>query len=213
MASPPLYYLLLIDLRGSANLSSETASAVLAAAEDALERLNQQYEAEVKVTLSLSYGDEIAGIFVSAGPIYDVVAQLRTILRPYAAFRFVVTKGRMGACSADIRKIGGPLFKTANNALQALKRQGRHCHWHFDDRLESRTLTSLCELVEAGLEGMTGYQHDVYSGLKAGLTQKQVAASLKKYPQSVSDAVRRGHIERVLEAEQVIEARLSALDQ
>ena len=56
---------------------------------------------------------------------------------------------------------------------------------------------------------MTDYQYQVLELMRAGAPQIEIAQTLGKFPQSVSDAVKRGRIDEILAVESVIAARLA----
>lgn len=204
------YFLFLADLKGSTKLTGSAASAVLAAAEGAIHALNAELDPPPLRGLSINYGDEIAGLFDAPNGLYDIVAALRRSLRGLTAFRFVVAEGRIGVAHDDITRVGGPVFKEANDALEQIKRRGRFCRWIGRDAIEAETLQALVSTSDVLLRAMTDYQHQVYLLSAEGLAQREIASRLGKYAQSVSDAVKRGAVEDVLEAERAIRRRLAA---
>ncbi|MBK5912458.1 hypothetical protein CCR85_13275 [Rhodothalassium salexigens] len=205
--------LLMVDLRRSTALSRDAATALVRAVEPALATLNDSMAETLRVPLALSYGDEIAGLFADPAAAYEALARLRGVLRDHAGFRYVVAAGRAGARSADIRQVGGPVFKAASRAMARLKTRDAPCVWQVGDGLEARTLTSLAALVEAALADLTDYQFAVYERLARGDSQKDVAEALGKFPQSVSDAAHRGKLALLIDAEATLRARLATLAQ
>lgn len=204
------YYLFLCDLKASTQQSPGQAAVTMDAVETAIDTLNRGLKPRAVRKLQVSYGDEVAGLFRDPHQLYDVVSVLRDALYP-VRFRWVVSYGTIGTADRDIRKIGGPIFKSANDAMQDLKRQGRYCKWLIDDALAAATLEALADMSHVLVEAMTGYQYEVYQLVKSGLNQKQIAEHLGKFAQSVSDAVKRGHIEQVLDAEDVIRRQLAVI--
>ena len=213
MHTPDTYYLFLCDLRDSTRLEAAKAGEAIAIVDATLETLNTQFAGSLAVPLQLSYGDEIAGLFTVSAPIHDVVSTLRHALRPVTAFRFVVCHGRIGSLSDDMRKVGGPAFKQASEAITGLKSSGAFCRWLLDDRLLSDTIEALTESANAFLETATDYQYQVYTLLAQGLSQRVIAKDLDKFPQSVSDAVKRARLELVIRMDQLIRRHLMAMDQ
>lgn len=204
------YYLLLADIRDSTGLPPKKAKAVFTSIETALADLNRKLKPTLKLTVS--YGDEIAGIFSDPADLYKVVTTIRDILRMCGVeFRVVITYGKIGVVSPDIRKVGGPVFKYANDEILDLKRHGRFSRWRIPGADAGDTLDSLVNMSNALITQMTDYQYDVFNLLRQGLSQKEIAKRLKKYPQSVSDAVRRGQIDLVIDAETVIENYLTGM--
>ena len=213
MCTPDTYYLFLCDLRNSTRLEGAKAGEAIAIVDATLETLNAQCASALAVPLQLSYGDEIAGLFTASAPIQDVVSTLRHALRPVTGFRFVVCHGRIGSLSDDMRKVGGPAFKQASEAMSGLKSSGAFCRWLLDDPLLSDTVEALTESANAFLEPATDYQYQVYTLLEQGLSQRDIAKALDKFPQSVSDAVKRARLELVIRMDQLIRRHLMAMDQ
>jgi DNA-binding CsgD family transcriptional regulator len=203
-------YLLLIDLRESTKLAPEVASQVLARLEQRLAGLNSDVDPAPVLGLSLSYGDEVAGLFDRPQSLYGVVDQVRDALWPEVTVRFVAAYGAIGRASDDIRQVGGEVFKRANEAIQKLKKRRRFCSWLMGDPILDAALDSLTEMGNALLEDMTEYQREVYRLLAANLSQKQIAEKLGKHKQSVSEASSRGRAELVLEARNSIHGLVAA---
>lgn len=205
------YFLLLIDLKKSTSISSSALQKSFKKLERLLAELNMSVCPKPVIPLTISYGDEIAGLFNSPKRVYYLVSQIREALYPEISFRFVALHGKIGVASDDIRKIGGPIFKQADEHLKRLKRQDLFCHWSLRGPEQDAVLTSLTEMSNILLARMTPYQRSVYRLLNAGLSQKEITIMLKKYPQSVSNAVKRGAAEQVLKAEQLIGAILAKI--
>jgi hypothetical protein len=206
------YYLLLVDIAGSTRLTSTEAERALAALREALDGLNRELGPVLVLNLTVSYGDEVAGLFASPVPLHAAMTRIREVLRPWTAARYVASKGRVAIASDDIRQVGGTVFKRASAAMARLKRSGRTTRWLIADTPVDPMLTALTDLSEAFVEDMTNYQYDVYRLLASGVTQKAAAAELGKFPQSISDAVKRGHVDLVIEAERAVRLQLEALD-
>jgi DNA-binding CsgD family transcriptional regulator len=193
-------YLLLVDLKDSTRLAPDAADRLFVRLEERLAELNRHLDPAPVLGLTISYGDEVAGLFDTPVHLYDIAQQIRDWLRPEVGIRFVAVRGPIGRYSADIRQVGGEVFKRADGAIRAIKRSRRVCRWLIGSPNVDTTLDSLTEMSNAVLEGMTDYQREVYGLLAGGLSQTEAAARLGKYPQSVSDAVRRGRADLVLEA-------------
>ncbi len=196
------YTLLLGDLKNSTSLDPAVATRLVATKSEALKKLNSNYHPVLG--LSISYGDEIAGLFEELSPLYAVMNRLRDVMRNHGGIRFVVSEGRIGCVHDDIRQIGGPIFKAANNEMQKLKTAGHSTAWKLEDKRLAQILTSLCNLNHAMIDNMTDYQYKVFQMKRNGMSQKQIADKLGKFAQSVSDAATRGNIDLVLQAEETI---------
>lgn len=205
------YFLLLIDIKKSTSISSEARQGVFEKLDSKLKELNQKLNPKPALKLTISYGDEIAGLFDTPLQIYEIVNELRQKIYPDAQLRFVVTYGEIGVVSDDIRRIGGEIFKEAEDQMNLLKKQDGFCFWSLKDSYQSAILNSLTEMSNAILERMTPYQRQVWQLLESGLTQKQISGRLEKYPQSISDAVKRGRAELVVKAGRIINQILEKL--
>lgn len=205
------HYLLLVDLKRSTRLTRGAAERVFGRLEARLVDLNRSLEPPPVLGLTISYGDEIAGLFDTPVHLYTIVDQIRDWLHPDAGIRFVAARGAIGRLSEDIRQVGGEVFKRADGAIRAIKKQRRFCRWLIGGAAGNTTLDALTEISNAVLEDMTAYQREVYRLLAGGLNQAEIAAQMGKHPQSVSDAVRRGHAELVLEARGAIDGLLAGM--
>ena len=207
MDTKTVYYLLLADAKGSTVVSS---SAAMERLEARIAELSTEYSSALVLGLTLSYGDEVAGLFVRPDPLYSIMRSIRDELLPDLGVRFVITQGRIGRPSTDIRKVGGEVFKRASVEMAKAKRAGRFCHWDVGNPIAGAVLTTLTEMAQAMFDKLSPYQRDIYSGLRNGKSQRAIADALGKYKQSVSDAVHRGNIEILIEAEQLISSLLGS---
>ncbi|OYW88427.1 MAG: hypothetical protein B7X53_00740 [Hyphomonas sp. 34-62-18] len=213
MLPPDHACLLLCDLKGSSGFGPEKGGELLAQLEALLVQLNERHAADIILPLEISYGDEIASLLLHPEAAFEIVRALRKGLGVQMAFRFAVVFGQIGARTSNIRQIGGEVFTIANAAISRLKRQNRFGEWHIFKDARDIELTLLTNLCQGFIARMTDYQFLVYILLAEGLSQKAVAERLGKYPQSVSDAVRRAEIDLVIEAENQIIDRLRAYNQ
>jgi hypothetical protein len=205
------HYLLLIDLKRSTRLAPEAASRLFGRLEERLGDLNRQLEPRPVLGLTISYGDEVAGLFDSPVRLYDIVDQIREMLHLEVGIRFVAARGSIGRFSQDIRQVGGEVFKRADGAMRAIKKQRRFSKWLIGGPTGNTALDALTEISNAVLEDMTAYQRDVYQLLAGGLSQAEIAVQMGKHRQSVSDAVKRGHAECVIEARGAINGLLAGI--
>jgi hypothetical protein len=202
-----VYYLLLADVKGSTLASS---SAVMERLEATATQLSVEHSSALVLGLTLSYGDEVAGLFSRPDPLYSIMRSIRDELLPDLGVRFVVIRGRIGRPSTDIRKVGGEVFKRASVEMAKAKRAGRFCHWDVGNPIAGAVLTTLTEMAQAMFDKLSPYQRDIYFGLRNGKSQRAIADALGKYKQSVSEAVGRGNIELLIEAERLINSLLAS---
>ncbi len=194
-------------------LSAADRARVFQTLEEELQRINSTITPKPVRNLQISYGDEIAGLFDSPVNLYNVVDAVQQAIFEIGKIRFVAVCGYAGVVTEDIRQIGGEVFKSAGKLMSDLKRSRSFCRWSLGDTLQDRILTSLTEMSNLLLNNMTSYQYKVYCLLKSGASQVEIAAKLLKHQQSVSDAVKRGSAEEVLQAEETIRAVLLSLSQ
>jgi hypothetical protein len=210
------YYLLLVDIRDSSKLSEkgkERARELVENLPSEIERISSGLSPKPELGLTMSYGDEIAGLLRSPVQLFDVVTSLQAFLYPHIRFRFAAVKGRVAVVSTDIRRVGGEVFKKASEAMDRAKRRNEFSAWLLGKGIFDSVLDSLTEMSSVLVEDMTEYQYEVFKLLEAGFSQKDIAKKLGKHPQSVSDAARRGAALQILGAYETIRSVLNELDQ
>jgi hypothetical protein len=205
------YVLFLADIQASSKLKSEVREAVFQRIESENKRLNSSLMPSPVLNLSISYGDEVAGLFGDPRSLYGVADALRQAIYPSAFLRFVVVRNRIGVASTDIRQIGGPIFKRASEHMELLKRKNRFCSWDLGRRELDGSLEALVELSNGLIQRMTAYQREIWRLLRSGHSQKEIAKMLSKHQQSVSRAVIDGGAHLLLLAEKQIEMLLASL--
>ena len=205
------YYLLLADIEGTTRLEP----AVLRKATGSLNRkvrsLNTRYGSSLAVPLKRSYGDEIAALLISPEQLYDMADGIRESLYPHARVRFVFTSGRIGVPSRDITVVGGPIFKEAQALMLDLKKRRGLFAWKLGSGYLDTILNALSGLTSSLIEDLTDYRRSIWRSLRTGQTQRQIARMLHRHPQSVSQAIGRGHIKSIIQGEQAIRAALGAI--
>ncbi len=205
------YYLLLVDVKGSTKQAPLRRQKLFQTLENEIQRLNRSLVPGPILDLQISYGDEVAGFFGSPENLYDAAAALRGCLRGKAEVRFVAVYGEIGIVTQDIRKVGGDVFKRAAELMDRLKRERGFCKWAVGDAFFDQLFTSLTEMSNALLKNMTPYQYELYDRLRSGESKAVIAAALGKHKQSVSNSVKRGGAELVLQAEDSIRTTLEKL--
>lgn len=206
-------YLLLADLKASTELSPEVADQTIRVLDQTLTEINKKLGESLSSELVINYGDEFAGLFLNLSDIYDVVDHVRHVLRDLAGFRFVVARGRLAYPSGAIRQMGGPVFRDASLALDALKTSGRFGLWLVADQpLSNNALDALTNMSHVFIESMTDNQYEIFRAVKEGHTQVAIAEALGKYPQAISKAIQRSHTDLVIDTERVIREILAGLD-
>ena len=207
----PDHYLLLGDIEGSTDLSPDAYADALEHFEFAVAGVNLAFADALSVPLQVNYGDEVAGLFHDPTPMFDAVCMIRDALRGRVGFRFAASRGPIGRETPLTRKMGGPVFKAANDALTAAKRAGRFADWSVGTETENATLTYLTLLSDGYVKDFTDYQYAVYLGLRSGEKQTEIATRLGKFPQSVSDSIQRSRADLVVETEAHLRRLLSGL--
>ncbi len=205
------YYLLLADLKKSSRLSPRESQAAMARLLPELEWQNQRAARDLVYPLEVNYGDEFAGLFSKPHLIHRIVSEIRDMLRPFAAFRFVVAYGRIGYADGSIREMGGPVFEMAAMELNRLKKTRGYGAWFISEGATNLALTAMTNAAATFVANMTDYQHAVFLLQKAGLSGNEIAEKLAKDPRSVSNAKQTGHAKTVLEIEAAIDEMLKSI--
>lgn len=209
------YFLFLADLRGSRSLKRAAAAEVLAVLSDT-DLLVRDYPGEFAVEPQLGRGDEISALFYGPSQIHDFSRRLRTALRPWVQFRFVVERGRVTFPSDTMSQLGGQVFAYANERLEELKSQRRYCSIHIGGYPgDDEVLTHLAELENRLVESMTDYQRDIYevwrSDSEDDMTLARVATQLGKSISSVHRAREAGGVLPAWRAAEALDRKLYAL--
>lgn len=194
------YFLLLVDVVQSTALPNGKINAKMHLLQQLIKTLNKKFDKESVIPLTVSYGDEIAGLFNSPEHFYTMVSLIRKHFYPLTTIRFVAVKGKIAVVSKDIREVGGTIFKIASHDMAGLKQREEFCSWQLGNPLHDECLKALCNVSNVLIEDMSHYQREVFELLLAGNSQKKIADQLGKYTQSVWDAVKRSKADYVLEA-------------
>ena len=180
---------------------------------DALNMVNERFEAALIAPFEINYGDEFAALFSELAPIQTVIHLVRDSLREFTTFRFVVARGHVNHLEGSVRQMGGPVFKQASQLLETLKTSNRFSAWRVSDQLTDDTLECLTNLSNALIHEMTEYQYEIFTLLMNRLPQIEIAKRLQKYPQSVSRAIHQSHADQVIDAEITLNNYLALLDE
>lgn len=200
-------YLFLADLKKSTSLTQSNAERVRRALEDGLHALNDKLETLLN-PLQVNYGDEIAGLFSAPHELQTVVTNIRRVLDDQISFRFVIAYGKVGDPTAPLTQMSGPVFKEANDALLALKRQREFADWRIGSETTRLSLNALSRAQNAFIADMTNYQRSVHYLLAEGISGVDIAAHLNKDPRSVSYARKASKSDIVLDLDRAIMANL-----
>ena len=71
------YYLLLIDIINSTKIANEDFNLKMDLLENLLLKLNKNLKNDLVLPLSISYGDEVAGLFSTPENIFNAVIQIK----------------------------------------------------------------------------------------------------------------------------------------
>lgn len=198
------YFLLLFDVKNSSGLKNEEFNKRMKLIRQKLDESNAVNSKQIVIPMSISYGDEIAGLYTSPENFFTLYSGIRKIFYPITAVRMVVVKGYIAVDSYDIRQIGGFVFKTANEAMNILKQEKSFFAWQTGQPVFDKSLDSLCEISNVMLNDLSTYQRDIYELINEGFNQKQIAERLGKYSQSIWNAIKRGKINYILQAQNSI---------
>jgi len=206
------YYLVLADLRGATKTTPGRLKKALNSIQGAVRQINRSHREIVAVPFALNYGDEVAGLVQALEPAYDIADRIREAAYPYTQVRFVINRGRIGVASKDITQVGGPVFKEAQKLITNLKRDHAAFVWNVSTEFDNGLLSLLSVLANTMIEDLTPYRHSIWRLLREGKNQRQIARELRKHPQSVSQAVKKGNIAAISRAEDVIREILKIID-
>lgn len=203
------YVLFMADVENSTTLTESRHRAVFKAIDGAITELNKSVEAVLP--LSRQYGDEVSGLFSHAQDAYRIATRLRDAVHPSSGFRFVVVQGSIGQMDRDITKVGGKIFKHANELMARAKAESRYGLWSCDPAYD-HALNALTAASAYIWKAMTPYQWEIYQLRRKGWSYKKIEVTLKKKQQSVSKAARRGGADLVIETETAIDQLLTQLN-
>jgi hypothetical protein len=205
------YYLILVDLQGSTHLGPSEFRALTDRLGAALESLSGRHSDSLALPVRQQYGDEVAALLQRPYPIYDIADEIREAAYPTAQVRIVVTRGHVGQAASELPLLGGPVFQRAQEKMTALKRRREPALWDIGPPHEQGVLQALFNLTHSIASGLTDYQRETWRLLRTGVSQQEIAARLKKKPQSVSRAVATGRIPYLIEGEEALRSVLRHL--
>jgi IS30 family transposase len=91
-----------------------------------------------------------------------------------------------------------------------LKKQRGLFTWSLGSSHQNAILNALSELTSSLIEDLTDYRRSIWRRLRTGQSQRHIARALRRHPQSVSQAIGRGHIKSILQGEHAIREALGA---
>lgn len=170
-------FLLLIDLKGSSDLSAHDSKTLYSLIVDFVDSVNDNLAEHLHIPLQHSYGDEISGVFRAPLHCYLAAEEFYRITRNVVGFRYCVSEGTLSFPSSDMKKVGGTAFKRANMLMESRlkKKKRRFCEWTIDDPSLSVTVTSLVNLCYELKQRMTELQWEVFVCLSNHMTITQIA--------------------------------------
>jgi len=190
-------------------MAPDRRAAAFGRLDEAIQDLNRRFAHDLALPLTRAYGDEVAGLLLHHEPGLEILDALRESLHPDGTLRCVIAAGQIGVPSTDIRRVGGEVFKKADEEIRQLGARNGFFSCLLDEEVVSLALTALVNTANALIERMTPYQRSVWRLAKQGLAQREIAERLGKFAQSVSDAARRAAIDTVVAAENAAKELLS----
>jgi len=163
----------------------------------------------LELALSIGDGGRVWALFSREAGLYDVLDGIREAAYPHFRMRFAVARGHIAVATQDARKVGGEIIERAERLLAEARRRGQRFTSRVGPPLLDEVLRGLFEASNRIVEEMTPYQREVWRLLREGLTQRAIADRLDKFPQSVSDAVRRSGCDAVIQTEDTLRRTLS----
>jgi hypothetical protein len=161
--------------------------------------------------LPVAVGDDgrVWALFSRETGLYDVLDGIREAAFPHLKLRFALARGRIDRVTEDARMVGGEVVERAEQLLAQARREGQRFVCRIEPPLLDEVLRGLLEASNRIIEEMTPYQREVWRLLREGFTQRAIADRLDKFPQSVSDAVRRSGCDAVIQTEDTLRRTLS----
>jgi len=204
-------FLLLIDLKGSTDLSEDDSKRLYPLIAGFVDSVNEIFAEHLHIPMKHSYGDEVSGVFRTPLPCYLAAEEFYSIVRDITGFRYCVAEGSLTFPSADMRKVGGTAFKRANMVMESRlkKKKRRFCEWTLDDSSLSATVTSLVNLCYELKQRMTELQWEVYAGLSNDMTITQIAQEKGHNKNSLYQVNSRSASEVIFNAEIQLQRLLS----
>lgn len=206
------YFLVLIDLEGSTGLPPGKLKQATQSLHRELVTLSRVHQTDLALPVRQHYGDEVAALLRSPRSIYEIVDAVRDAVHSYTGVRYVVGHGRIGQAAKDISLVSGPVFKDAHRQMTLLKKQkASRASWQIGGPVERSVLQALSDMSDSLIEDLTDFRYGIWRHLRRGSSQSQIARTMKRHPQSISNAVAGGHLRALIEGEQAIAAVLDAL--
>ena len=205
------YFLLILDLEGSTGLAPRKLKEATRSLNRVLATLSEAHKADLALPLKQHYGDEVAALLRSPRGIYEIVDAVRDAVHPYTRVRHVATQGRIGQAAREISLVGGPVFKDAERLMTLLKKKASRASWQVGGPVQRSALQALSDMSDSLIEDLTEFRYRIWRLLRAGSSQSEVARTMRRHPQSISNAVAGGHIRALIEGEAAIRAVLESI--
>jgi hypothetical protein len=206
------YFLVLIDLEGSTSLPPGKLKEATRSLHRELVSLSKAHKTDLALPVRQHYGDEVAALLRSPRSIYEIVDAVRDAVRPYTGVRYVVGCGRIGQTAREISLVSGPVFKDADRQMTLLKKKKTsRASWQIGAPVERSVLQALSDMSDSLIEDLTDFRYGIWRRLRRGSSQSQIAQTMKRHPQSISNAVAGGHLRALIEGEQAIAAVLGSI--
>jgi len=204
---------MLVDLEGSTRLPPARLKAATRILQKELASLSGRHRADLLLPLRQQYGDEIAALLRTPRAVYEIVDAVRHAVRPYTGVRYVVTQGRIGQAAGEISLVGGPVFKEAEQLMRVLKkRRAPASIWQIGEPVQRSVLQALADMSDSLIEDLTDFRYSIWRNLREGKSQSQVAGSMKRHAQSISNAVAAGHLRALILGEKAMSAVLGSIE-
>jgi hypothetical protein len=177
-----------------------------------LRSINAHFSDEIWAPLTTVRGlDEISGLLRRPERAFEICARVNEMVHP-ARFRWGIAEGTIdvGIRTRDAGAMDGPAFHAASEAIARAEAERRTYAFSLP-RLgpdQTEMLEASAQLYAEVVMAWTSTVPQVIAAIRSTTSQVEAAKSLKVTPQRVSQVVRRGSINRLIDFEAATRAVL-----
>lgn len=171
--------------------------------QQAIDRINKEYKAEIASKFVLTLGDEFQGILLSPGESYSIIRRFQDLMG-VVPFAFGVGVGALATPLNPRKALGmdGECFYRARAALVVAKQKHREIVYDLDSPALP-LVNALVALMDVLWSKLTPRQQRI-ARLSKLYNQERVAKTLKITQQAVSKAYSATGMKRLEEAERIL---------
>ncbi len=180
--------------------------------QQALQRVQQEYELEIVSPLTLTIGDEFQTVLNKADRFFPMINRLEEYL-PEIRFRFGLGVGTISTALNRKAAIGmdGPAFHFARQALEQARQHQRRFVFACTQPKATKRIDLLFHWIDIVTSTWSKEKHRILRLSQLRLTQKAIAEAIGISQPAVSQHIRQPAFKLVLQTQQVIEEEISDL--